>query len=382
MRYSPSIDSFILLRTAVGNILSLRGEKDVMTTLKNTLKVISMIMVFLLCLDILTPQAVAISTTRLAIPVRDFTCLPAPKIKAPPKLSVSTRPSTQTLRNICPAGLVPQPVSSPSATAPQPSVPFQMNSPRVSYSSSSSNGYHYVTATQYTTSIGATGSYTQEKPHVAPQEGHSLAELAILSPYYDSNGQPVKQQQIIEIGWKVESIEVNKDMNIHLFVFHWINRGIACLTSCGQTCYNACGYVQYSKTAYPGMTVDVTQAPQKYAIMQYQGNWWIWYQDQWIGYFPDSLWSTKGITFNKISVAQWFGEVGHTPASKPHTQMGNGLFGKQPGSASITDMHLIDSSLKESNAAAAPSYMTVTDPNCYNYGNLAGHSFTYGGPGC
>jgi len=241
-----------------------------------------------------------------------------------------------------------------------------------------SNGFHYVDATQNTTSIGASGSYTQDKPYVLRQDDHSLAEMAVLSPYSDSNGNPVKQQQIIEIGWTVESATVAKDTNTHLFVFHWINRSLACSTSCGATCYNACGYVQYSSTIYPGMTVAVTQVPQKYAIMHYEGNWWLWYQDQWIGYFPDSLWSSKGITFNKASVVQWFGEV----AGGLHTQMGNGIFGEQSVSASITDMHLIDTSLKESNASVTADGMGMTDPKCYNYGNLTGFSFNYGGPGC
>jgi len=126
------------------------------------------------------------------------------------------------------------------------------------------------------------------------------------------------------------------------------------------------------------MIVNITATPQKYATIYYHGDWWLWYQDQWIGYFPGSLWSNVGTTFNKASVVQWFGEV----AGGLHTQMGNGIFGKQQGSASITRMHLIRSSLKESNASVPPDKMMATNSGCYNYGKLTGHSFAYGGPGC
>ena len=38
----------------------------------------------------------------------------------------------------------------------------------------------------------------------------------------------------------------------------------------------------------------------------FQGNWWAWYDNQWIGYFPGTLWE-KG--YSKSSLVQWFGEV-------------------------------------------------------------------------
>ena len=77
----------------------------------------------------------------------------------------------------------------------------------------------------------------------------------------------------------------NNDANPHLFVFHWVN-GL-------PACYNGCGWVQVSTRRYPGMVVTATSTPQQYAIESYQGNWWIWYQSEWIGYFPGSLWNNS-----------------------------------------------------------------------------------------
>ena len=93
-----------------------------MATLKKTFKFISvtMVMISLFYLVASTKQTFAASTAPLASPAIDFTCLPAAKIKAPPNLSTSIGSRAHNLRSLCPAGLVPQPVSL-SSTTPQQS---------------------------------------------------------------------------------------------------------------------------------------------------------------------------------------------------------------------------------------------------------------------
>jgi len=68
--------------------------------------------------------------------------------------------------------------------------------------------------------------------------GHSLDEIAV-------QGGP-KNGNIVELGWLV-STDQNGDADPHIFVFHWKNwQG---------TCYNGCGWQQYSNTYYPGQNI-------------------------------------------------------------------------------------------------------------------------------
>jgi hypothetical protein len=55
-----------------------------------------------------------------------------------------------------------------------------------------------------------------------------------------------KNGNIVELGWLV-STDQSGDADPHIFVFHWKNwQG---------TCYNGCGWQQYSNTYYPGQNI-------------------------------------------------------------------------------------------------------------------------------
>jgi Neprosin len=151
-----------------------------------------------------------------------------------------------------------------------------------------------------------------------------------------------------------------------------------CLSYLGH-CYawdDQSGWVQVSDTKghHPGDPVTVTSNPEQYGILYYQGNWWVNYQNDWIGYFPGSRWSN----FTQFTKARWYGEVSHRLIEGGCTQMGNGTYGSQPKSAVITDMGFInfDGSQTQANSTGY-----VTDGFYYDMENFNGHSFTYGGPG-
>src|SRR5437879_3386846 len=55
----------------------------------------------------------------------------------------------------------------------------------------------------------------------------------------------------------------------------------------------------------------------------YQGNWWAWFDNQWLGYFPGSEW---GGSYTRSAMIQWFGEIATDNGIPPGVQMGNGLF--------------------------------------------------------
>jgi Neprosin len=173
-------------------------------------------------------------------------------------------------------------------------------------------------------------------------------------------------QQIVEVGWTVDRT-VNGDDDPHLFVYHWVDRV--------PSCYNACGWVQYSKTTTPGDTMpkDVTR---RFGIQHANGGWWVAYDTEWIGYFPDALWNG---TYTRSGVQQFFGEVASS-STKPCSQMGNGLdANREAGAArigSVTQLNGPDPSVAV--RTFGPDTKTSSP---YPALALSSRTFRFGGPG-
>jgi hypothetical protein len=288
-----------------------------------------------------------------------ITCQAAPHVKSPPLLKGVLPATTQSSQAVCGTGMVPQPQTVKTSAASLKGIAPAGVTQR-GLQPSIAAGYHYVYGYQYATAIGAEGYLSQHHPNLSTSDSHTLAEIA---------GESSDGRQIVEIGWTVDR-GVNGDTNPHLFIYHWVNGG--------STCYNGCGYVQYSSTLYPGMTVASDGTQPLYAMEYYQGNWWLWYNTAWIGYFPGTLWSSAGVTFTQLGLTQWFGEV--ASGGGLYTQMGNGIFGSNAGSASIVNAALITSTTSASFASVS---LNATNPSCFNYGWITpNYSFRYGGPGC
>ena len=136
--------------------------------------------------------------------------------------------------------------------------------------------------------------------------GHSLNEIAIQAG--ESN------VDIVELGWLVSSDQYG-DVDPHIFVFHWIG-GV-------PQCYDGCNWQQYSNVYFPGQNVGSLVGREIYnGYVFYEGNWWAWFDNQWLGYFPGSEWGGK---FNKSALIQWFGEVASLNGIPPKTDMGTGV---------------------------------------------------------
>ena len=109
---------------------------------------------------------------------------------------------------------------------------------------------------------------------------HSLFEIAVQGG--TGNG------DIVEIGWRKRS----GDASPRLFVFHW--------EDWNPGCYNGCGWVQWNPSIVPGMVVNA--GTESYmGWVYYEGNWWAWYANQWVGYFPETLWADG---YNKANLVQ------------------------------------------------------------------------------
>jgi hypothetical protein len=210
--------------------------------------------------------------------------------------------------------------------------------------------FHYAVGSQAAETDGTWANLTIAKPELADGDFHTLAELAVQS----ADG-----QQIVEVGWHVDRA-VNGDSDPHLFVFHWKNRE--------PGCYNGCGFTMYSKTVKPGDTLPVgTQ--KRFGIQHSGGVWWIAYDSEWIGYFPDTLWEGK---YTRGGLVQWFGEVA-AASEKPCTDMGNGAPADKDTAARIGTISFTNGpDVKISTRATSDLYSVVA---------LSDRTFRYGGAG-
>lgn len=210
--------------------------------------------------------------------------------------------------------------------------------------------YFYATSHQFAVADGMFANMTVAQTFLSTADSHTLAELAAES----ADG-----RQIVEVGWTVDR-SLNGDTNPRLFVFHWID-GVA-------TCYNGCGFVQFSPTIRPGAWLG--NGTHSFTIQHHQGNWWIRLNSEWIGYYPDSRWGGR---YTRTGLHQWFGEVAANSGA-PCTDMGNGQFASSASATSISGMSNI-------NGPAVSKSTSATTPAFYSASSTGSASMRYGGPG-
>ena len=223
--------------------------------------------------------------------------------------------------------------------------------------------YYYGSAAFSTVADGGGMIASIETPQYVNSggSGHSLDELAIQGG--EGNG------NIIEIGWLV-STEQYGNANPHIFVFHWKNWN--------PTCYDACGWVQWSNTYHPAQDLRSVVGKKVYiGYVLWQGNWWAWFDNQWMGYLPGTEWDGK---YTKTSLIQWFGEVASQNGIPPKTDMGNGLFSNAAKAASMTALCDVDA---KAWVCWYRDRQTVADtvPAYYDIRRVAFGAVRYGGAG-
>ncbi|WP_430781164.1 neprosin family prolyl endopeptidase [Actinoplanes sp. G11-F43] len=211
--------------------------------------------------------------------------------------------------------------------------------------------FHYNVGAQAAVTEGAYANMTISRPVLDKEDYHSLAEIAV------QNGDGT---QVVEVGWNVDRV-VNGDDDPHLFVFHWVDGK--------PTCYNGCGFVQYSANIRPGDTLP-QDTVKKFGIQYISGAWWIAYDTEWVGYYPDKLWSTSG--FTKSGNVQIFGEVA-AASLKPCTQMGNGRTPDDTTAARVSSVTYL-------NGPTVDMAVRSTS-DVYPVSKLSTRTFRYGGPG-
>lgn len=197
-----------------------------------------------------------------------------------------------------------------------------------------------------------------EDPAISDAAGtHSLFEISVQGG--TGNG------DIVEIGWTKN----RGDKGPHLFVFHWIDWN--------PQCYNGCGWVQWNSSIVPGMELTVgSQTYMGWVFYEPQGNWWAWYGNQWVGYFPGARW--RG-SYKQSNLVQWFGEV-YEEDPTPASDMGNGLKSVQPPAARFWFPCEVDSAAWVCWINPNPALNQPSLP-WYDVRNVGGFAHRYGGPG-
>jgi hypothetical protein len=136
-----------------------------------------------------------------------------------------------------------------------------------------------------------------------------------------------------------------------------------------ESCYNGCGFVQYSTTAVPGLTLP-SGVSKQFAIQYFNGGWWIAYDSEWVGYFPGTLWDGD---FTHAGLLQWFGEVAAS-STTPCTEMGNGITSGSSSAARVGSIAWLGTLLPVTTVVEASS-------SVYPVTKLSERTFRYGGPG-
>jgi Neprosin len=223
--------------------------------------------------------------------------------------------------------------------------------------------YYYASAGFTRTADGGGMTMSIDRPAYdnSGGSGHALDEIAVQGGPNNGN--------IVELGWLVSS-DQNGDSDPHIFVFHWKNWN--------QTCYNGCGWQQYSNTYFPGQNIKALLGREVYiGYVFYRGNWWAWFDNQWLGYFPGTEWNNS---YTKSALLQWFGEVASQNGVPPKTQMGDGVLPPSSKAAHMFTLCDVDAKAWICWYRDQQS-LTATVPKYYDIGRVGFGDTRDGGPG-
>lgn len=241
--------------------------------------------------------------------------------------------------------------------------------------------YSYVAGSQAVTNTGAAGTFEVGAPYLKSTDYHSLAENAVIRD--DGSG----IRQIVELGWTVDPV-VNGNSTPALFVYSWKNGA--------TSCYNGCGYVDYAAntTVYAGMPLTAGQQ-MAYRILYDSttpagGAWWIWVDPDaggatagnWIGYFPQSVWSGLAVPFTSANGYQLFFELAHTTVESC-SDMGNGQQGSGGAGASPRPSFIASAAYFSGGSWVNGSLINFLSPvtTKWTYNAPSVRTFYGGGPG-
>lgn len=324
---------------------------------------------------------------------------PHPSEKAAAALSTATQGDH--LEPMCQGGEVPQPTA--SAALPKGLPPAQPattvsdrrsqrmasnrrdgsaqrhrshENPSATSSRENIDGYWYSWAQgyqRYAKGKHVTGFWalqSNEQPYIDYTHGataaHSLGQLWAIERHGESCLSDV------EIGWTVSSAQYNDDQP-HLFMYAW-----DCSVGLGYVGQSSVPWVQYSSVIAPNSVVSHNDGWHLYGVRLYNGNWWFYYDGQWVGYIPSSAWTR--FFPSTVTEGAAGGEVAR-PEYATCTDMGSGgRAGANRYAAMFNEVRYEYGGTKAS--ARLNSYYSDAQYTTGNwYQGQPGPQFRYGGPG-
>jgi hypothetical protein len=245
--------------------------------------------------------------------------------------------------------------------------------------------YSYVAGAQAVTNTGAAGTFQVQSPYLKSTDYHSLAENALIR----DDGAGVKQ--IVELGWTKDVTVCGAGGGPCLFVFQWKNGSSA------SSCYNGCGWVDYAANTTVNAGTALTNNQQMAYRWLYDattpagGAWWAWVDPDaggptagdWIGYFPQSVWSGLAVPFTSANNYNLFFELASVNVESC-SDMGNGEQGSGGAGASPRPSFIASASYFSGGAwnnGSLTNYVLPTGTTKWSYNTASARTFYGGGPG-
>jgi hypothetical protein len=245
-----------------------------------------------------------------------------------------------------PAGTVPVPRKSLALVDFKKSLSQVMSktgppdaSGRISTFAAAAEKHWYASSAQFVKNYGGQGRFSLYNPTVETNHDFSLLQLAIINQNgaYDPSHPRLDNRQTVEAGW-IRFPASFGDSVPHLFTF---------FTTVGYETYGDYiqswdqdykGWVQYDSTIFPGTKFSPfsVEGGVQYDLWieyeLYNGNWWLWVKDRWIGYYPASVFSAGHIAANTLAdhadQINFYGEIfdSNDVPGITTTDMGSGRF--------------------------------------------------------
>lgn len=252
----------------------------------------------------------------------------------------------------------------------------------------------YASSGQVVPNLGGSAVYSLFNPYVQYSSDFSLVQTAVIRDNVPVAGGG-SVIQTVEAGW------INYPDQIvppHLFVFFTTNGYQGMKDNIGGWNRDVDGWVQYDDEIYPGITFSPLsqdnggQYGMEIRFYLFEGNWWLWVLDRWIGYYPGRLFTRDVSPFRTLQTGSnrinFYGEIFNSGTALTTTDMGSGEFpelgfGRSAYMHNITytdleahDQHFDGSQQLVTSDAARYRQETHFKPNS-NWGSYV----LFGGPG-
>jgi len=262
-----------------------------------------------------------------------------------------------------------------------------IDDPSRGYEDPGSSAHEYAYTNQSVGNFGGEGYINVWNPYVYKSSEFSLGQVAVSRAV---NGSPL---QTVECGWQ-DYKNLYGDNYPHLFVYYTTNGYASQGDNQGGYNRDVDGFVQYSSSTFPGAritwgsTYGGTQYSLQTRVQLYQGNWWIMLNNDWVGYYPATLFSTNGLR-NRADSISWYGEIVDVDDGvNSYTDMGSGYHASNGWQWAAYTRNV-----RYYNVSNGYSYdynpgsVWASDSDCYSIQNHAlsggswGSYFWWGGPG-